>query len=143
MWQLNYTSKQLDLNSRYSAIKMFIIYSFYSTSDSPIIRPWVCDAVNVYLFTLYIAVVVSVFVGVQYEKTDISDEIIFFIFFKNFFFGVLTGIIIYLFFFFAGVFYVLKKFFLFFFYIVKGTFFFWRPIFKKFGYLLSFFKKKN
>ena len=143
MCWLDDTAKQVDLNSRYSAIKMFMVYSFYSNSYSPIIKPWVINAVDIYLLALYVAVIVSVFIGTQYEKTDISDEIVFFIFFKSVFFWVSTNIIVYLFFFFAGVLYVFKKFIFLPIYLIKGLFGFWRPVFKKFGYLISFFKKKN
>lgn len=116
------TAKQIDLNSRYSAIKMFILCSLYSDSVLPVIDP--SSAVDIYLLTLYILVVLSVFFGTQYEKTDIADEIIFFIYFKPVFFVILTNVVIYLFFFFAGVLFAIKKILFLFFWFVRGIFVF-------------------
>jgi hypothetical protein len=122
MCWLKNTAKQIDLNSQYSAIKMYIVYSFYSDSALPIIGFSSDDTINLYLLLLYIAVIFSVFVGTQYEKTEISNEIVFFVFFKFVFFYVLTNIIVYIFFFFLGVFYVLKKFLVFPFRVIRAIF---------------------
>lgn len=143
MCWLKNTAKQIDLNSRYSAVKMYIVYSFYTDSDFPMIGFSSDNIINLYLLLLYIAVIFSVFVETQYEKTEISNEIVFFVFFKFVFFCVLTSIIVYVLFFFLGVFYVLKKFVVFPFRVIRAIFVFWRPLFKKFGYLINFFKKKN
>lgn len=143
MCWLKNTAKQIDLNSRYSAVKMYIVYSFYTDSDFPMIGFSSDNIINLYLLLLYIAVIFSVFVETQYEKTEISNEIVFFVFFKFVFFCVLTSIIVYVLFFFLGVFYVLKKFVVFPFRVIRTIFVFWRPLFKKFGYLINFFKKKN
>ena len=142
MWWQNYSTRQNDMHARYSAVKLIFFYSFYADSFFPKVYPWV-NMTDTYLLCLYIAVIFTVFAGIQYEKTDITDEIIFFIFLKFVFLQVLTNLIVYLFFFFAGVFYTFKKIIFILFSIVRGIFIFWRPLFKKFGYLMTFFKKKK
>lgn len=124
MCWLKNTAKQIDLNSRYSAVKMYIVYSFYTDSDFPMIGFSSDNIINLYLLLLYIAVIFSVFVETQYEKTEISNEIVFFVFFKFVFFCVLTSIIVYVLFFFLGVFYVLKKFVVFPFRVIRTIFVF-------------------
>lgn len=124
MCWLKNTAKQIDLNSRYSAVKMYIVYSFYTDSDFPMIGFSSDNIINLYLLLLYIAVIFSVFVETQYEKTEISNEIVFFVFFKFVFFCVLTSIIVYVLFFFLGVFYVLKKFVVFPFRVIRAIFVF-------------------
>ena len=124
MCWLKNTAKQIDLNSRYSAVKMYIVYSFYTDSDFPMIGFSSDNIINLYLLLLYIAVIFSVFVETQYEKTEISNEIVFFVFSKFVFFCVLTSIIVYVLFFFLGVFYVLKKFVVFPFRVIRTIFVF-------------------
>lgn len=109
------------MNARYSAIKIIFFYGFYSDSFFPVVRPGV-NIMDTYLLCLYIAVVFTVFVGIQYEKTDITDEIVFFIFFKFYFFEILTNLFIYIFFFIAGVLYTFKKIISIIFFIIKGMF---------------------
>ena len=123
MWWQDYSARQNDMSARYSAIKILILYGFYSDSFFPVIHPGV-DIMGTYLLCLYVAVVFTVFVGIQYEKTDITDEIVFFIFFKFYFFQILTNLIVYIFFFTAGVLYTFKKIISIIFFIIKGMFIF-------------------
>ena len=143
MCRLDYAARQNDMHARYWAIKMYILCCFYSDAFLPVIPLWTCNVIKTYLLTLYIAVVFSVFFGIQYEKTDATNEFILFTYAKYIFLFLIKNIGVFLKFFVVTFFFFFKKILSFLFYIFKKMFLIWRPIFKKFGYLLSFFKKNK
>lgn len=132
-------------NKNWTNYTLFKFLFFYSIYDETFMYPTsfiytLGDLHFLYFLTFFFAILASIYTSTQYNNTTLTFAAVawvyFFLLFRKcfvtFFFLVFKVFRFLLSIFFKKISYFFRK--------IRKLFIFWRPIFKKFGYLLNFFK---